>query len=71
VHLRQKERLVVRWEKDGHVVRRTRLSVPPYHAYRTRAGLRLRTGYEGRWRVRIMSPSGKRELAAASFTVDA
>lgn len=71
VHLRQKERLVVRWEKDGRVVRRTRLAIPPYHAYRTRAGLRLRSGYEGRWRVRVMTPGDKRELAAATFTVDA
>jgi hypothetical protein len=71
VHLRQQERLVVRWEKDGRVVRRTRLSIPPYHAYRTRAGLRLRSGYEGRWRVRIMTPKGGRQLATASFTVDA
>jgi hypothetical protein len=71
VHLRQKEKLVVRWEKDGQLMRRTRLPIPPYHAYRTRAGIRLRSGYEGRWRVRIMSPSGGRELAAATFTVDA
>jgi hypothetical protein len=67
VHLRQGERLTVRWEREGLVMRITRLYIPPRHAYRTRAGLRLRPGYAGRWNVRVMSGDGELELASAPF----
>ena len=69
VHLRQGERLTVRWEREGLLMRTTRLYIPPKHAYRTRAGLRLRPGYTGRWTVRIMTADGTTELAAAPFDI--
>src|SRR5690606_8569774 len=68
VHHRQKEELVVLWQKDGGTVRRGKLVVPPAHAYRTRAYLMLRGEYVGTWTVRILSEDGV-ELAAHPFTV--
>lgn len=64
----QVEQLRVLWQKDGGTVRRTTLSVPEVHAYRTRAFLVLRKEYAGRWTVRIMSMDGI-ELAAHAFSV--
>jgi hypothetical protein len=64
----QPEQVRVLWQKDGGTVRRTTLSVPEVHAYRTRAFLVLRKEYAGRWTVRIMSMDGI-ELAAHAFGV--
>jgi len=64
----QTEQLRVLWQRDGGTVRRTTLSVPEVHAYRTRAFLVLRKEYAGRWTVRIMSMDGI-ELAAHAFSV--
>ncbi len=69
VHLRQRERVQVRWERQGRVVRRAWLTIPALHAYRTRATLRLRQGYQGHWRVRVLSNDGT-ELAQTTFTVE-
>lgn len=68
VHLRQQERIQVRWERQGRVLRRAWLTIPAVHAYRTRATLRLRKGYKGHWRVRVLSHDGT-ELAQTTFTI--
>jgi hypothetical protein len=64
----QTEQLRVLWQRDGGTVRRTTLSVPEVHAYRTRAFLVLRKEYAGRWTVRIMSMDGI-DLAEHAFSV--
>ncbi|MEM7158000.1 MAG: DUF2914 domain-containing protein [Myxococcota bacterium] len=69
VHRRVAQRVVVRWEQDGKLRRRTFVNIADGHAHRTRAALALRRKYEGNWTVRIMSPDGV-ELASQSFTVN-
>jgi hypothetical protein len=66
VHGRVDEDVTVLWQKDGGTVRRAKLSVPPRHAYSTRAYLVPRTEYAGAWQVRILSANDV-ELAARSF----
>ena len=68
VHPRQKEELVVLWQKDGGTVRRGKVVVKPAHAYRTRAYLILRREYVGTWKVRILDQDGV-ELASHPFKV--
>lgn len=68
VHARQKEDLVVLWQKDGGTVRRGKFVVPAVHAYRTRAYLVMRKEYVGKWTVRIQDLDGT-ELASHPFVV--
>lgn len=69
VHSRVEEQVEVVWEKQSASTQRRRgLTIPPLHAYRTRAYLALRGEYIGDWTVRILSVD-QVELAAASFTV--
>lgn len=68
VHPRIKQRVVVRWERNGTLVRRTVVPIDDSHAYRTRATLPLRRKFGGEWTVRIVSLDGV-ELAAHSFQV--
>jgi hypothetical protein len=68
VHAREKEDLVVLWQKDGGTVRRGKFVVPAVHAYRTRAYLVLRKEYVGKWTVRILDQKGT-ELASHPFVV--
>lgn len=68
VHKRQVETVTVRWERDGRLVKRTRVKIPADHAYRTRAGLGLRKAFMGHWTVRVVDDAGV-ELAATEFDV--
>lgn len=68
VHPRIKQRVVVRWERGGKLVRRTVVPIADSHAYRTRATLPLRRTFRGDWTVRIVSTDGI-ELASQSFQV--
>jgi len=68
VHPRIKQRVIVRWERGGKLVRRTVMMIADSHAYRTRATLPLRRAFRGDWTVRIVSTDGI-ELAAHSFQV--
>lgn len=68
VHPRIQQRVVVRWERGGKLVRRTVVPIADSHAYRTRATLPLRRTFRGDWTVRIVSTDGV-ELAAQSFQV--
>ena len=68
VHPREKEEVVVLWQKDGGAARRGKMIVKASHAYRTRAYLKLRKEYVGEWTVRILSQDDV-ELARQSFTV--
>lgn len=68
VHRRVKQHVIVRWERNGTLVRRTFVTIGDGHAYRTRAALPLRRKYHGMWTVRIMTPDGV-ELASQSFQV--
>jgi hypothetical protein len=68
VHPREKEEVIVLWQKDGGTVRRGKVAIPASHAYRTRAYLLLRDEYVGKWTVRVMSDDGT-ELASHAFTV--
>lgn len=68
VHPRVRQRVIVRWERDGMLVRRTFVAIEPSHAYRTRAVLPLRRSFRGDWTVRIVSLDGV-ELAAQTFEV--
>ncbi len=68
VHHRVEQEVVVRWERNGRLMRRAFVSIGASHGYRTRAGLRLRRTYGGDWTVRIMSPDGV-ELASHAFQV--
>lgn len=68
VHPRVKQRVVVRWERGGKLVRRTVVPIADSHAYRTRATLPLRHRFRGDWTVRIVSTDGI-ELAVQSFQV--
>jgi hypothetical protein len=69
VHPRVKQRVIVRWERNGTLVRRTVVPIADSHAYRTRATLPLRHRFRGEWTVRIVSLDGI-ELAAHSFSVE-
>jgi hypothetical protein len=68
VHPRIQQRVIVRWERAGKLVRRTVVPIADSHAYRTRATLPLRRTFRGDWTVRIVSLDGV-ELAAHSFQV--
>jgi len=68
VHRRQAETVTVRWERDGKLVKRTRMKIPADHAYRTRAGIGLRKAFLGAWTVRVVDAHGT-ELAVAQFDV--
>ncbi len=69
VHRRLPQRLMVRWERDGHLVRRQWLPIPDVHAYRTRASLPVRVRFRGDWEVRVLSDDGV-ELATHRFRID-
>lgn len=69
VHRRTPETVTVRWERDGRLVKRTRVKIPADHAYRTRAGLGLRQAFTGHWVVRVVDDNGV-ELAATEFDVE-
>jgi hypothetical protein len=68
VHGREKEDVIVLWQKDGGTVRRGKIVVPAVHAYRTRAYLMMRKEYVGKWTVRILDLAGT-ELASHPFVV--
>jgi hypothetical protein len=68
VHPRISQRVIVRWERGGKLLRRTVVPIADSHAYRTRATLPLRRTFRGDWTVRIVSTDGI-ELAAHSFQV--
>lgn len=68
VHPREKEEVVVLWQKDGDTIRRGKVTIAAQHAYRTRAYLMLRGSYVGRWAVRVFSRAGV-ELASHEFQV--
>jgi hypothetical protein len=68
VHPRTQQRVRVRWERNGKLVRRTLVPIGDSHAYRTRATLPLRRSFRGDWTVRIVSIDGV-ELATHSFQV--
>lgn len=68
VHRRQTERVLVKWSKNGRLVRRAWVVIPAAHAYRTRAGLRLRDSHVGSWTVSVESADGI-VLASDGFKV--
>lgn len=68
VHRRQTERVLVKWSKNGRLVRRAWIVIPAAHAYRTRAGLRLRDSHIGSWSVTVESTDGV-VLASGDFKV--
>ena len=68
VHRRQTERVLVKWSKNGRLLRRAWIVIPAAHAYRTRAGLRLRDSYVGNWTVTVESSDGI-VLASGDFKV--
>lgn len=68
VHRRQTERVLVKWSKNGRLVRRAWVVIPAAHAYRTRAGLRLRDSHVGSWTVTVESTDGI-VLASGDFKV--
>lgn len=70
VHQRMPEFVLVRWERDGELVRRTWVRIPAAHGWRTRAGLPLRDAFVGDWVVRVMSSDDAVELASGRFTVE-
>lgn len=55
VHPRKKERVAVRWVRDGETMRRSLVHVPGAHAYRSRVFLTLKDGYEGNWTAVVES----------------
>jgi hypothetical protein len=69
VQPRVEHRLEVAWLQEGGTVRRTWLSVPAKHAFRTRARMAMRREYAGRWEVQISDESGT-ELARLAFVID-
>ncbi|MEM9454128.1 MAG: DUF2914 domain-containing protein [Myxococcota bacterium] len=68
VHLRKTQRVIVLWEHEGKVLRRTFVKIGPTHGYRTRAGLSLRRRPKGNWKARVMSADGV-ELASHAFQI--
>lgn len=70
VHRRIAQQILVRWERDGRLVRRQWLPVPSSHAYRTRASLPVSRRFAGAWTVRVFSLDGV-ELAQKHFRIDA
>jgi hypothetical protein len=68
VHPRTTQQVNVLWARNGETVRRTKMTIPSAHAYRTRAFIVLRDGDAGRWTVRVLS-SDDVELARARFDV--
>lgn len=69
VHRRIAQQILVRWERDGRLVRRQWLAVPGTHAYRTRASLPVKRDFAGRWTVRVVSLDGI-ELGKAQFEIE-
>jgi hypothetical protein len=69
VHPRTTQQVNVIWSRGDEVMRRTKMTIPSAHAYRTRAFIVLRDGDAGRWSVRVLS-SDDVELARARFDVD-
>lgn len=68
VHPRKVQRVIVLWEHEGKLVRRTFVRIGDSHGYRTRAGLSLRRRAKGNWKARIMSTDGV-ELASHAFQI--
>jgi hypothetical protein len=68
VHPRKVQRVIVRWERNGKLVRRTFVRIGTTHGYRTRAGLSLRHRAKGSWKARVMSTDGV-ELASHAFEI--
>lgn len=68
VHPRMVQRVIVHWERNGKLVRRTFVRIDDSHGYRTRAGLSLRRRKKGDWTARVLSLDGV-ELASHSFQV--
>jgi hypothetical protein len=68
VHPRTTQRVTVLWQRDNETLRRTWMTIPAAHAYRTRAFIVLRDDDAGRWKVRVVSTDGV-ELASAAFEV--
>lgn len=68
VHRRLPQRVMVRWERDGHLVRRQWLPIPDVHAFRTRASMPVRDRFRGDWEVRVLSDDGV-ELATHAFHI--
>lgn len=68
VHPRDVQRVRIRWERNGVLVRRALVRIGDSHAYRTRTSLPLRRAFRGDWTVRILTLDGI-ELAAHSFQV--
>lgn len=68
VHPRDEQRVRIRWERNGVLVRRALVKIGDSHAYRTRASLPLRKAFRGNWTVRVMSLDDV-ELAVHSFQV--
>lgn len=68
LHRREQQRLTALWEHNGHVVRRTMLTVPKQRAFWTRASVRMREDQTGPWIVRVVSDDGV-ELARTTFSV--
>lgn len=68
VHRRVKQTVIVLWERNGKLMRRTFVTIGDGHGYRTRAALNLRRKYAGQWTVRVMSSDGI-ELASQRFDV--
>ncbi|MCA9708111.1 MAG: DUF2914 domain-containing protein [Myxococcales bacterium] len=68
VHPRTVQRVIVHWEREGRLVRRTFVQIGSTHGYRTRAALSLRRRAKGRWKARVMSTDGV-ELASHAFEI--
>ena len=68
VHPRVTQRVIVHWERDGRLVRRTFVKIGDTHGYRTRAALSLRRRTKGNWKARVMSTDGV-ELASHAFQI--
>ncbi|MCX4247530.1 DUF2914 domain-containing protein [Paraliomyxa miuraensis] len=69
VHPRTRQKVIVRWERGGKLVRRTFVTIDDSHAYRTRAVLPLRRRYRGEWTARVVSAEDGVELASQTFQV--
>ena len=70
VHPRTTQQVTVLWQRGDEIMRRTKITIPAAHAYRTRAFIVLRDGDAGKWTVRVLS-SDDVELALARFDVSA
>ena len=61
-------RLRILWEREGVTERRSLFRIAPAKRFRSRAELKLRSGYEGSWTARIMKDN--EELAAIDFRIE-